>query len=141
MPAAPLGQGDRDRGRGHQRQHTGGVGAGLGVDVGLERDGDDRGDDGEDQHQRAGGAGPVRRHPVAGQVAGHDVEQPGHGRGAGEPQDPDGGDVVDGAEPVAEVLVRQVGQRAAVGLAAGLELRRGDEERGDDGRAHQHHAT
>ena len=44
----------------------------------------------------------------------------------------DGGDVVDGAEAVAEVVVGQVGQRAAVGLAARLELLVRDEQRGDE---------
>ena len=45
VAAPPLGQGDRDRRRGHQGQDTGGVGPGLGVHVGLERDGDDHGDE------------------------------------------------------------------------------------------------
>ena len=45
---------------------------------------------------------------------------------AGEPQDRDGADVVDGAEHVAQVLVREVGERAAVRRAALLELSRAE---------------
>ena len=100
-PAAASRQGHGHRRRGHQHQHAGGVGAALGVDVGPEDDGDREGDAGEHQHQRAHRPGPLRGHAVAGQVAGHDVEQPGHGRGPGEPQDRDRGQVVDGAEDVA----------------------------------------
>ena len=55
-------------------------------------------------------------HAVAGQVARHDVEQAGHRRGAGEPEDQDRADVVDRAEAVAEQIVREEGQRAAVRL-------------------------
>ena len=50
-------------------------------------------------------------------------------------------DVVDGAERLAEVLVRQVGQRAAVGLAARLELLGRDEHGGDEAGREQVHAT
>ena len=48
--------------------------------------------------------------------------------------------VVDGAEAVAEVLVRQVGQRPAVGRAAGLELGRRDQQRGDEAAGDQEDA-
>ena len=75
-------------------------------------------DRGVDQHDRAHRAAPFRGHAVAGQVAGHDVDQPGHRRRAGEPQDQDGADVVDGAERLAELLVGEPGQRPAVGRAA-----------------------
>ena len=81
-----------------------------------ERDRDHDADRGVDQHDRPHRPAPFRRHAVAGQVAGHDVDQAGHRRGAGEPEDQDAADVVDGAEALAELLVRQVGQRPAVRL-------------------------
>lgn len=59
---------------------------------------------------------------------------------AGEPQDGDGGDVVDRAEEVSEVLVRQVRECAAVGLAARLELLLRDEHGGDEAGGDQEHA-
>ena len=77
---------------------------------------------GEHEHQRTDGPGPSGRHAVPGQVPGHEVQQAGHRGRAGEPQDGDGADVVDGAEAVAQVFVGQEGQGAAVRLAAGLEL-------------------
>ena len=119
---APGREGDRDRGGGHQHQHAGGVRAALGVDVGVEQEGDEEPDQGEHQHQGTDGPGPSGRHAVPGQVPRHQVQQPGHGGGAGEPEDGDGADVVDGAESDAQVFVRQEGQGAAVGLAAGLEF-------------------
>ena len=61
---------------------------------------------------------PVGRHAVARQVARHQVQQPGHRRRAGEPEDRDRAEVVDRAEHLAEVLVREVGERAAVRRAA-----------------------
>ena len=114
------GHGDRERRGHHHGEDAGGVGAGLGVDVGAEQDRDDDRDGGVDQHDGADRARPVRGHAVAGQVARHDVDQPGHRRGAGEPQDEDRADVVGGAEALAEQLVREVGQGAAVGLPARL---------------------
>ena len=87
-----------------------------------EGDRDADADRGVDQHDRAHGPAPLRRHAVAGQVARHDVDQAGHRRGAREPQDQDAADVVDGAEALAELLVRQVGQGPAVRRAARLEL-------------------
>jgi hypothetical protein len=104
VPAAG-GHRDRERGRDHHRQDPGGVRARLGLDVGPEDDGGDHAQGGVDEHHRPHGTAPLRRHPVAGQVAGDDVDQPGHGRRPGEPQDQDGADVIDGAEPVTEVLV------------------------------------
>ena len=77
----------------------------------------------EDQHQRPHRPRPLRRHAVARQVARHDVEQPGHRRGAGEPQDRDRRDVVDRAEGLAQVLVREIRQRAAVRRAAASRTR------------------
>ena len=62
--------------------------------------------------------GPLGRHAVARQILRHQVQQADHRRGAGEPQDRDGADVVDRAEGLAEVLVREVRERAAVGRAA-----------------------
>ena len=69
---------------------------------------------GEDDDQRPVRLGPLGRHAVARQIPRHQVQQPGHRRRAGEPQDRDGADVVDRAEGLAEVLVREVGERAAV---------------------------
>ena len=46
------------------------------------------------------------------------MEQPGHGRRAGEAEDHDRRQVVDGAEARAEVLVREEGDRAPGGRAA-----------------------
>jgi hypothetical protein len=115
----------RERGGSDQHQDPGCVRARLGIHVGVEDPGDQEGDGGEHQHQRAGGQRPRRRHPVAGQVAGDQVEQARHGRGAGEPQDRDGADVVGGAEPVAQVQVRQVGQGPAVGAPPGWNSRAG----------------
>ena len=115
-------------GGGHQHQHAGGVGAALRVDVGLEHHRHQEGDGGEHQHQRPHGPGPLRRHAVARQVARDEVQQPGHRRRPGEPEDGDGAEVVDGAEAVAQVLVGQEGQRAAVGLASRLELGGRDQE-------------
>ena len=100
--ASDGGDGDRDGAGDHHRQDAGGVGAGLGVDVGLEDDGDDDADRRVDEDDRPDRAAPLRRHAVAGQVARHDVDQAGHRRGAGEPQDQDAADVVGGAEHLAE---------------------------------------
>ena len=74
--------------------------------------------DGEDQYERPHGPRPLGRHAVAGQVARHEVQQAGHRRGAGEPEDQDGAEVVDRAEDVAQVLVREIGEGAAVRRAA-----------------------
>ena len=59
---------------------------------------------------------PVRRHAVARQVLRHEVQQADHRRRAREPQNRHGAHVVNGAERLAEMLVRQVGERAAVRL-------------------------
>ena len=106
----------------------------MGLDVGAEDRRDGKGDQREDQHQRPGGVRPVGRHAVAGQVAGHDVEQAGHRRGAGKPENEDRRDVVDGAEAIAQEVVGQVGQGAAGGLAALFELLVRDQERGHEAR-------
>ena len=110
----------------HQHQHAGRVRAALGVDVGLEEHGDEERDRGEEQHQRPRRPGPFRRHAVARQVARHQVQQPGHRRRAGEPQDGDGAQVVDGAEDLAEMLVREVRERAARRRAALLRTPRAE---------------
>ena len=127
-------------GRDHHREDPGRVGACLGIDVGLEPDGDQDADRRVDEHDGSDGAAPFGGHAVGGQVARHDVDQPGHRGCAGEPQDQDGADVVDRAESVAEELVRQVGQRPTVGLAARLERLGRDEERGDEAAGQQVHA-
>ena len=87
---------------------------------------------GQHEHERPDGAGPLRGHAVARQVARDQVQQPGHRGGAGEPEDRDRRDVVHRAEGVAEVLVREEGERATVGLAAGLERGGRDQQRGDE---------
>jgi hypothetical protein len=70
-----------DRRRGHQHEHAGRVRAGLRFSTSaLKIDGDDEGDGGEDEHERALRERPVGRHAVARQVARHDVEQPRHRR-------------------------------------------------------------
>ena len=56
---------------------------------------------------------PLGRHAVARQVARHEVQQAGHRRRAGEPQDRDRAQVVDRAEHLAEIAVREVRERAA----------------------------
>ena len=63
-------------------------------------------------------ARPFGRHAVPRQVARHEVQQARHRRRAGEPQDGDRADVVDGAEHLAEVVVRQIRERAPRRLAA-----------------------
>ena len=68
---------------------------------------------GEQRHERPRRARPLGRHAVPRQVARHQIQQAGHRRCAGEPEDGDRADVVDRAEQLAEVVVRQVGQRAA----------------------------
>ena len=95
---------------------------------------------GEDQHQRPHRLGPLRRHPEAGQVARHQVEQAGHRRRSGEPQDGDGAEVVERAEHLAEVLVREEGEGAAVGRAAAGEVLARDEQRRHQAAAQQQHA-
>ncbi len=130
LPGAAGRQRHRHRRRGDEDQDAGGVRAALGVDVGPEDDRDDERDGGEDQHQRPDGLGPLRRHAVAGQVARDQVQQAGHRRGAGEPEDGDGGEVVGGAERGSEVLVGQVGQGPAVRLTARLERTRRDQPGG-----------
>ena len=76
MAPPQLGEEDGDRGGRHEREHAGGIRPRLLVDVGAEGERHDGGDERQDEHERPRRAGPVRRHAVAGQVAGHDVEQP-----------------------------------------------------------------
>ncbi|CAH0324841.1 hypothetical protein SRABI128_05059 [Microbacterium sp. Bi128] len=138
---APGGQCHRHRGGGHQDQDACGVSAALGVDVGVEQPGDQEPHQGEHQDQRAHGPCPPGGHAVPGQVARHEVQQPGHGGGAGEPQDGNGAQVIDGAESVSQVFVREIGQGTPVRLPARLELLRRDqyhrgEACGDEERAH-----
>ena len=88
---------------------------------------------GVDQHHRADRPAPLRRHAVGRQVARHDVDQPGHRRGAGEPEDQHAADVVDGAERLAELLVGQ--DRPAHGrwpAPPGCERLRRDQHGGDE---------
>src|SRR5207249_7620992 len=52
----------------------------------IESDGDRKGDRGEDEHERTNRARPIRRHPVAREIAGHDIEHTCHRRSPGEPK-------------------------------------------------------
>src|SRR5215208_1403489 len=131
-PPAVRRQGHSEGRRGHHRQNAGGVGAALGVNIGREDHRDGEGDGGVDKDERPDRASPVGGHAVAGQVAGHDVEEPGHRRGAREPQDRDRGEVIDGAESLAQALVRHVGERAPVRTATLLERLGRDEEGSDE---------
>ncbi len=140
LAGGPGGDGDGDRGGADQHEYAGGVGAALGVHAGVEEPGDQEGDQGEHDDHRPDRLRPVRRHAVAGEVAGQQVEHARHGGGTGEPEDRDGGQVVDAAEGVAEVLVGQVGERASVGLAALLEGFLRDQQGGDEAGGDQEHA-
>ena len=136
----PRGDRDRHGARGHQHQHAGRIGAGLRIDVGAEHDRDEDADAGEDHDQRPGGARPLGRHAVARQIERHQVQQAGQRRRAGEPQNGDGHQVVDRAEAGAEKLVREIGERPAVGRAAGLKGLGGNQQHRDDAAGHQQHA-
>ena len=140
LPAA--GRGDRDRGRAgdHHRQDPGGVRAGLSVHIRPEDDRDQNADGRVHQDDGAHGPAPLRGHPVAGQVTRHDVDQPRHRRGPGEPQNQDAADVVGGPEPVTELGVGEIGQGPAVGLSPVLELLRRDQDGGDEAGGEQVHA-
>ena len=131
---------DRERRRAHEDQHAGRVRAPLGVHVRTEQDRDQEGDADEDQDERPVGLRPLGRHAVARQVSRDEIEQPDQGGRAGEPQDRDGADVVDGAEHVAQVPVGEVGERPAVGGAPCPILRRWNHQRGDDAAADEQHA-
>ena len=92
----------RDAGAGHEHEHAGGVGAPLRGDIGLEGPCHEEIDNGKGDHEGAVSRRPLRRHAVARQVARHHVEEAGHRRGPGEPEDKDRGDIVDGTEDRAE---------------------------------------
>ena len=117
-----------ERHRRHQHEHASRVRAGLVVDVRLEDERHQETDGGDDQHDRPAGARPLRRHAVAREVARNQVQQTGHRGRAGEPEDGDRRDVVERAEDVAEIAMRDVGEGAAVRLAAGCERRRRHQE-------------
>src|SRR5947209_6835925 len=102
------------RRRTHQDEHARRVSPALRVNVRLEDDRHREGHRREDQDERARRLRPVRGHPVARQVARHDVQQPGHRRRAREPEDQDCAHVVNGAETFAQEFVREVGERATV---------------------------
>jgi hypothetical protein len=67
----------------------------------------------------------------------NEVEQPGHRRGAGEPEDRDRAHVVDRPERRAQLLVREERQGSAVGAAPDLEVVRFDQQCRDDAGQHQ----
>ena len=85
-------------------------------------------------------ARPFGRHAVSRQIARHEIEQARQRRRAGEPENGDRADVVDRAEAVAETLVREIRQRAAVGRVPGLECIGGNEHRRHEAAAEQQHA-
>ena len=72
----------------------------------------------EDDDERPVRLGPLRRHAVARQIPRHEVQQADQRGRAGEPQDRDRAQVVDRPEGLAEMLVREVGEGAAVRFAA-----------------------
>ena len=94
----------------------------------------------EERDERPGGPRPFGRHAVARQVPGHEVEQARHGRGAGEPQDRDRADVVDGAEHIAEIVVGEVREGAARRFAALRQSFGGNQERRHERAADEQHA-
>ena len=83
---APRRNRHRDGARGDQHEDAGRVRAGLSLDVGAEDHRHEDADAGEDDDQRTGRPRPFGRHAVARQVQRHEVQQAGHRRGAGEPQ-------------------------------------------------------
>ncbi len=129
----------RDRRRGHQDEDAGRVGATLCLDVGVEDDRDDESDEGEEHDERTGGPRPLGRHAVARQVTRHEVEEPGHRRRAGKPENGDRAQVVGRAERLAEVLVGEKRQRPAPRLPAFFELVRRNEQRGHERAADEQH--
>src|SRR5215208_5302064 len=129
---APHGQGHGEGGRGHHGEHPGCVGSGLSVHARPEGYRDDEGDGGVDEHERPDRPPPLRGHPVARQVAGNDVKEPGHSRGSREPQDGYGGEVVGCTEGFAEVVVGEVGERPPAGASPLLELPGRDEQGGNE---------
>jgi hypothetical protein len=132
LALAPGGERHGDGRRRDEHEDAGRVRAALRVDAGVEDHRDQEGGRGEHEDERSHGPGPGRRHPVPGKVARHQVEQPGHGRRPGEPEDRDRRDVVHRAERAAEVGVGEVRERAAVGRPARFERRVRDEHGGDD---------
>ncbi len=131
-------QGDGDGGRRHQDQHSRRVCARLLVDVRIEYQRDEKGDERENKHEGPDRAGPQRGHPVARQVARHQVQQARERARTGEPQDRDGREVVEGTEPRAEETVREEGQRAAV--RGSRELSGCDQDRCDEAGCEQEEA-
>ena len=127
----------RDGCRGDQHQYAGRIGAALGIHVGLEDDRDEEGNRSEHEHEGANGASPGRRHAIPREVPRHEVEESRHRGGSGEPEDADRGDVIDGAENRAEVLVGEVGESTTVGGTSGLEGLLRDEDRRHEARGDQ----
>ncbi len=121
-------------------KHARRVRAALLVHVRVEDDRDDEPDDRDEQDERSRRARPVGRHAVARQVARHEVQQAGHRGRAGEPQDRDRDQVVDAAEQLAEIAVREEGERAPVGGAARGERVGRNQRRRHDRAADEQHA-
>src|SRR5947209_5119722 len=114
--------GNRDGSGSNQDQDTSRVGAPLRIDISVKEPGDYERDGDKDEHERTIGARPLRRHAEAWEIARDEVQQAGHGGCAGEGKDEDGADVVYGTEGVAEILMSEVSERAAVRLTSLLEL-------------------
>src|ERR671910_1678351 len=131
------GEGDGYRRRGHHCEDTRGVGRGLGGRAGLEEEDDGQGYCRVDEDQRPHGPAPFGGHAVAGQVAGHYVQEASHRTRACKPQYGDGGEIVGGAEGVAQAGVCQVGKGPSVRLSAWLEPLVGDKQGRDEARGDQ----
>ena len=128
------------RRRRHQHEHAGRIRAALRLHVGAENVGDEERDRGEQQHQRARGLRPFRRHAVAREILRHEVQQTRHRRCAGEPQDGDRAQIVGGPELLAEQRVGEIRERAARRGAARPEECGRNQQRRHEGAAHQHDA-
>ncbi len=92
------------------------------------------------QHQRPGVGDPARRHSEARQITRHEVQHAGDSGSAGEPEDQDSGDIVDGTHDRAHHAVRQIGQDPSGGRPALFVRLRGDEEGADNAGGQQQHA-
>ena len=118
----------------YHRQDAGSIGPSLRVHVGRKDDGDGDGDGDVYQHKRPDGSCSLGCHAVAGKVPGHDVQEPRQRRGSCEPKNDNGTRIVDAAEGVAQLVVRQVGKSAPVGASSLLELCRRDKHRRHEAR-------
>ncbi len=104
----PGRQRHRHRGRAHEREHARRIGTTLRVHVSFKQDCDHETDRGENEHEGSGRPRPVGGHSVARQVAWHNIEQTGHRRGTGKPEDTDRTEIIDRAKDLTEHAMRQI---------------------------------